>query len=102
MAITWTDLQAHVGSHDPDEQPFLETCVETATALVNAHIGDAEVPVEVLDSALLEVGSKLYGRKGSTHAYSGGDTVNSPSVLVAKDPMVTAYPLLAKFVVVGL
>lgn len=98
MAVAWTDLREYVGAPD-SEQPYLETCLETATSLVTAYIGTAEVPANVLDSALLEVGAKLYARKGSTGGYTAGETTAAPSVLVARDPMVTVYPTLNPFLV---
>lgn len=99
--LTWTDLQDYVGASASDKQ-YLETCLATATALVDTHIGDAEVPDDVRESVLLEVGSKLYARRGAPAGFTGGDTVTTPGVLVAKDPMVTVYPILARYVVAGL
>ena len=101
MATAWTDLREYVGATD-DHQAFLETCLETATALVTAYIGETEVPEAVVDSALLEVSSKLFARRGSPNLQAMGETFGSGGVLVAKDPMVTAYPILNRYVVAGL
>lgn len=105
MATAWTDLREYVGGLATDEA-YLKTCLATATALVTSYIGaplaETDVPEDVVDSALLEVGSKLFARQQAPTTHAMGDTLGGGGMLVAKDPMVTAYPILNRFIVAGL
>ena len=101
MATSWTDLRDYVGAISDDED-FLTTCHTTATALVSAYVGTTEVPEAVIDSAVLEVGSKLFARRQAPNLHAMGETFGASGVLVAKDPMVTAYPILNRYVTAGI
>ena len=99
--LTWTDLQQYVNDKGSASQEFLTQCLTTAVDLVTAYVGDRVVPVSVLRSATLEVGSKVYERRNS----GAGDPYGDPSGgtrLAAKDPLVTAYPLLNRYLVAGI
>ena len=98
---TWTDLRDYVGAADVDEA-FLTTCLGTAEALVAEYVDEAEVPADVVASAVLEVGSKLFARRQAPNLHAMGDTLGASGALVAKDPLVTAYPILNRYVTAGL
>lgn len=69
-----------------------------AEAMIAREIGDAEVPVEVVDNATLALTGELHLRAsnpGGVVSYAGGDTV----VRVTRDPMTAIRPLLAAWVV---
>lgn len=98
---TWTDLQHYVNDLGTSSQTFLEECVRTATALVDTYIGAAVVPADVKKAAVLEVGSKLYQRRNAPDG-SYSDPTLTPAPLAARDPMVTAYPILNRYIVAGI
>ena len=107
MTLTWTDLKDYVGALDDDEA-HLTVCLDTATSLVAQYVGDVDegdpypVPEDVLASVVLEVGSKLFARRGSPNLHTMGDTLAAGGTLVAKDPLVTVYPILNRYIVAGL
>lgn len=98
---TWTDLQHYVNDHGTASEEFLRTCLDTATTLVDTYIGSATVPAAVKESAVLEVGSKLYQRRNAPDG-SYSDPTLTPTPMVARDPMVTAYPILNRYIVAGI
>lgn len=96
-----TDLQEYVGAPDSDAA-FVEQCWDEATALVNQYVGDETIPVAVLDRAFLEVGSELYHRRQAPNGIAQFASMDGSPVRVARDPMVGAYPILNRFMVVGI
>lgn len=100
MTITGPELRGYVNASTADDQ-VLTDLASTATTLVTDYIGSATVPADVVKSAELEVGAKLYARRnaslGASPDDSGGYAVPAP-----RDPMVTAYPLLHRYMVAGL
>lgn len=95
IPVTEDDLQAYVGGSDDDRTDYARD-LATATALVAQHVGATAVPDAVLRSAILEVGAKLVMRRQSPTADFDGAVAIAP-----RDPMVTAYPLLAPFLAPG-
>ena len=74
-------------------------CEAEAEALVTAYVGTALVPSEVLGRAVLEVGSELFHRRSAPNGVAQFGTLDGAAPLrVARDPMVGAYPLLARYV----
>lgn len=99
--ISATDLREYVGAGTVDEA-FAAECVATADALVSAFVGSAEIPAEIRDRAVLEVGSELFHRRQAPNGiaqFAAAD--GTPGVRVARDPMVAARPILAPFVPLG-
>lgn len=91
------DLQAYVNANSSDEA-FVTTCLAEATALVQAYVGTAVVPPVVLDRAVLEVGSELFHRRQAPSGVAQFAALDGAPIRVARDPMVGAYPLLARYV----
>lgn len=101
MALAWTDLQDYVNDRGSASQSFLTECLTTATALVATYLGGATVPEGVVRSATLEVASKLYQRRNAPNGTYDDPALGS-SPLVARDPMITAYPMLNRYLVAGI
>ncbi|GAA2082203.1 hypothetical protein GCM10009840_17880 [Pseudolysinimonas kribbensis] len=99
--MTAEDLSQYVGAN-ADDAAFVASCWARADALVTAYVGSAEVPSAILDGATLDVGAELYHRRnapsGITQFATAGDA--SP-IRLARDPMTSAYPVLARWVGVG-
>jgi hypothetical protein len=103
MAVAWTDLQKYVGAL-PGDEDTLTQCLDAAEQLVTDHVGGADalatVPETVRDEVLLEVGSKLWARRTAPYVTVGETAGGGP--IPARDPLVTVYPILAKYVATGL
>jgi hypothetical protein len=98
MAV-YDDLKAYVGASDSDNT-FVAACWTEATALVSEYLGDAEVDVnaDVLKRSKIEVGSELYHRRSAPNGVAQFATLDGGNAIrVARDPMVGAYPLLARY-----
>lgn len=76
---------------------FIESCLDTAIALVNAHVGTEILPEPVLTRAYIELGSELYNRKQAPNGISQFAAADGSAIRVARDPMTAVYPLLAPF-----
>ena len=108
-SVTAADLAAYVNpdtvrdGEDPEEPgAFVEACHKRATLLVGAYVGRAKVPTEVLDEAVLEVGSELYARRKAPGGVAQFGQFDAAPVYTTRDPMVRTYPLLDQFVPRGL
>ena len=96
MAVDVDALKEYVGADSADGTDY-EATLATAVALVENHVGQgSEVPGDVLDQAVLEVGMKLSNRRQSPTADFDGPIASAP-----KDPMITVYALLAPFIPAG-
>ena len=75
-----------------------------AAELVGGFVGEyaALVPPLTLARAILEVGADLYYRKASRNGVVGLDGVDPQPFRLNRDPMAAAYPLLRRFLVIGL
>lgn len=89
-------LLAYVGA-GPQDAEFAADKHAEALALVTAYVGTATVPPAVLDQAVLEVGSKLWARRSAPQGVAQYDTLGAAPAMAAKDPMVTVYPTLNRF-----
>lgn len=96
-----TDLQEYVGAPETDAA-FIEQCWDEATALVTQFIGAETIPVAIIDRATLEVGSELYHRRQAPNGIAQFASMDGSPIRVARDPMLGAYPLLQRYMVLGL
>lgn len=97
--MTAADLKDYVRATSADDDSFAAQCWEEAVELVGRYVGSATVPQTVLERAHLEVGSELFHRRNAPNGISQFATLDgSSAVRVARDPMVGAYPLLARYV----
>lgn len=100
--MTADDLSQYVGANT-DDTAFVASCWARADALITQYIGlAAEVPWAILDGATLDVGSELYHRRNSPSGIAQFATAGDASpVRLARDPMTSVYPVLARFVGAG-
>lgn len=98
--MAWTDLKNYVGAPDSDDA-FVETCFDDASSMVSVFVGQTYVPNNVLTRAILEVGSELYHRRSAPNGIAQFSTFDGTPIRVARDPMIGAYPLLNRYVGLG-
>lgn len=94
-----TDLAWYVQAVGPDDTDYAAQCSIEATELVESIVGTHEVPVSVVDRAVLEVGADLYHRKAARSGLVqfGGGT-EAPAVhRIPLDPLRTAWPILRPY-----
>lgn len=77
--------------------PFVQECLDEATALVDAHIGDATVPEPIYQRSIIEVGSELFAHRQAPGGITNAALGDAPPIRLARDPMLGAYPLLRKY-----
>lgn len=101
-----TDLAWYVEALGEDAA-YASTSAAEAKQLVHDFIGGEtnpfEVPESVVARAVLEVGADLYYRKASRNGVVefGGVEVAQP-IRLNRDPMAAAYPILRRYLVMGL
>ena len=81
---------------------YVTACAGEASTLVANYVGSATLPPSILRRAVLEVGADLYHRRASRNGvvgFEGGDIL---PVRIARDPMLSAYPLLRQYLPIGL
>jgi hypothetical protein len=102
---TPTELDWYVNAIG-DDKPFAAESKALAQVLVNDFIGGQanpfKVPGEVVERAVLEVGADLYYRKASRNGVVQLDGVEPQLFRLNRDPMAAAYPLLRRYLVMGL
>lgn len=100
-----TDLVWYVEAIGEDAE-FAAASKALATQLVTDFIGGEgnpfNVPASVVAGAVLEVGADLYYRKASRNGIVGLDGVDPQPFRLNRDPMAAAYPLLRRYLVMGL
>lgn len=98
ITVTPQELIAYVNGNEATDATFSAAKVNEASALVEQYIGaKAEVPEPVLRGAVLEVGSKLWNRRAAGGNEAQFDTLEGAPVMPAKDPMVTVYATLDRY-----
>lgn len=97
MADLTTRLAAYVGDVPVDD--YLRSCVSEATSLVGSQVGNATIPQDVHDRAVMEVAAELYHRRSAPNGIkSFADGLDGASAIrVARDALVAARPLLAPY-----
>lgn len=98
--VTDVELLRYVNGA-PTETAYAEAKNAEAWDLVSGYIGTATVPDAVLVGAVLEVGSKLWNRRSATGSEAQWDTTAAMPALPAKDPMVTVYATLNRYLTGG-
>lgn len=93
-----TALLEHVGAQE-SEAAGAAGIYDEASALVLHYCGvnSADVPVAVLAGSILDVAAKLWQRRASVSGQVQLDTLDGSPILTPRDPMVTAYPVLDRF-----
>lgn len=88
-----------------DDEPFAAESAQVATQMIEDFIGADNpygVPDEVVARAVLEVGADLYYRKASRNGVVTMEGVEPQMFRLHRDPMAAAYPLLRRYLVMGL
>jgi hypothetical protein len=99
-----TNLAEYVGAPETDAA-YVEQCWDEATSLVSAYIGTIDpviaVPIAIEERATLEVGSELYHRRQAPNGVAQFSSFDGAPIRVARDPMLGAYPLLQRYIGLG-
>lgn len=104
MAPAATDLSWYVQAVGDDVE-FAASANAEAAQMVGDFIGADNpygVPALVVARAVLEVGADLYYRKASRNGMVTLDGVEPQIFRLNRDPMTAAYPLLRRYLVMGL
>jgi hypothetical protein len=99
-----TDLSWYVQALGED-LAFAATSQAEAEQMIGDFIGEGnpyKVPALVVARAVLEVGADLYYRKASRNGVVQLDGVEPQLFRLNRDPMAAAYPLLRRYLVMGL
>lgn len=100
--VNGSTMQEFVGASHTD-LALLHSCAQQAAELVDAYIGDGEVPCSIRERAIIEVGVELFHRRNAPGGITQFATLEGASpVRMARNPMVAAYPLLDPFLSAGL
>jgi hypothetical protein len=101
LAADADDLSEYIGAMAENSR-LVTSCWEQADALVTQYVGSVEVPQEILNGAKLSVGSELYHRHNAPSGITQFAVPGAESpVRLARDPMTSVYPVLARWVGAG-
>jgi hypothetical protein len=90
-------LISYVGARAAADDSFAGAKYDEAFALVDAYVGTNYVPPIIKEQATLEVAAKLWVRKSAPLGVAQFDTLDGSPIPTPRDPMVTAYPILDRF-----
>lgn len=98
MTVSAAQLREYVGDQFISEDA-LNRILSAAHDTVKAYAGKywKDVPEDTQDMAVLECGSKLHARRAAPNG-SFDDGTGTP-VFAPRDPLVTVYPLLERYVI---
>lgn len=99
-----TDLSWYVNAIGEDAT-FAASSQAEAAQLVGDFIGEGnpyKVPESVVARAVLEVGADLFYRKAAKNGIVAFDGAEPQVFRLNRDPMAAAYPLLRRYLVMGL
>jgi hypothetical protein len=88
-----------------DDVEFAAESKATAAQMVADFIGEGNphrVPESVVARAVLEVGADLFYRKAAKNGIVAFDGAEPQVFRLNRDPMAAAYPLLRRYLVMGL
>lgn len=92
------------GNATDQDDAYISQCLAEAEELVDAFTAGEDIPVISKNKAKLLTLSALYHQRNAPNGIQQfadfGGAVNV--VRVARDPMIAAYPILARFMVIGL
>lgn len=92
----------YVGGSAANDVELAKRKYAEALALVNEYVGETVVPDEVAREAVLEVGSKLWLRRNAPNGQAAYGFDDPMPVQAPRDPLVTVYPTLNRYVLRGL
>ena len=97
----WTDLKGYVNADD-SKDALVSSCWEQAETLVGAFVGTTSLPAPARDLAITVVGADLYNRRNAPNGIAQFADFEGNAVRIARDPLLPAYPILGRFMVIGL
>lgn len=101
MAVTLAQLQSYIGTDETGD--FIQSCLDSGTALVANYIGDIEtVPADIQDQSVLIASSELFHRRSAPNGIAQFASMDGGPIRMGKDPMSAVYPLLQPYVGWGL
>ena len=96
-------LAEYVNADAPDAgDEYIAACAMEASTLVDNYVGKVKLPAEIRTRAILEVGADLFHRRASRNGVIGFEGVEAIPVRIARDPMLSAYPILRQYLPIGL
>lgn len=104
MAVTLAQAKAFVNPNSTTTQDdgYITDCLAEALALVTAFTLNQGVPQVIIDRAVKETMSELYHRRNAPNGIAAQFMDTGAPVRVARDPMVGAYPILSRYMVIGI
>lgn len=91
----WDNLSLYVGLPiGSADDVFVHACYDEAHILVDKYVGTLTVPAAIVARAKLECGSELYHRRNAPNGISQFAGFDGAPMRVARDPMVSARPLI--------
>lgn len=104
MAVTLEQAKQYVnpGSTTTQDDAYIQDCLDEATDMVTAFTADQTIPTVAFDRAVKEVLSELYHRRNAPNGIAQFSQYDGGPIRVARDPMVGAYPILSRYMVIGL
>ncbi|MBZ4485992.1 hypothetical protein LQ938_09555 [Microbacterium sp. cx-55] len=97
-----TDLLREYVGAGVSHNDLLTRCWETATGLVGVYVGTSVVPAPLLELATLQVAAELFQRQSAPNGIAQFQTPDGTTgIRVARDPMLSAYPILKPFLKLG-
>jgi len=99
MAVTVEQFRSYVGTKEVSS--FVDGCLASGNQFVAKFVGNAKVPGDVLDQAVLSCASELFHRRSAPNGVAQFADLGT-TVRIAKDPMTAAYQMLLPFVGPGL
>jgi hypothetical protein len=103
--VTLAQAKAYVAKDDTGttNDSYIQDCIDEATDMVTTFIGSATVPDLAKDRAVLETVMSLYHRRQAPNGLAQFAGIDGTTVIrVPRDPMAGAYPILARYMVIGL
>lgn len=99
MAVTTERFMDYIGCDPNTDTADATSTLEVAVVMVNNYVGTNVVPAEVVDLAVLRVGSALWSAEHvPTRSTDNFYETNEAPAPTNRDPMTGAYVLLRKWV----
>lgn len=99
------DLEWYVQARGEDASYAAESegvARQMVTDFIGGETNPYGVPESVVERAVLEVGADIYYRKASKNGVVTMQGVDPQLFRINRDPMASAYPLLRRYLVMGL
>lgn len=97
MSVTLAELQSYIGTDETGD--FIQSCLDSGTALVAKYIGDiVTVPEDIQDQSVLIASSELFHRRSAPNGIAQFASMDGQPMRMGKDPMSAVYPLLLPYV----